>query len=345
VHFDYNNHLGDNEDWRAQAHHRVIREAIQRYGYDASRFFDDQANLQGAVASIANAINQSSTDNRLFLICAGPMEVCWRGINAARDDKEPFVTVISHGRWNETHADTWQLKHVWTDIENDFNVRTDQIENQNNTAFRSDPWEWAWLEQQQHGQWLYEAVAVGRKAGDASDAGMVFYRLDGRTPASERATMSDIKAVFNGTAGGGATPPDGFVTVKAKHSRKCLQVANFSTANKGNIQQWACTGYANQRWRFEPRSARFYSLRARHSDKCMDVKAASTANGANVFQWRCHWGDNQQFKLEPMGDGWFRLKARHSNKCVTVALGSFENGTNVDQRWCHLGSNQQFRLN
>jgi hypothetical protein len=197
VHFDYNNHLGDNAPWRADAHRQVIADAIRRYGYDTARFHDDQLDLKASIASLARAVNASNADDRLCLLCAGPMELCWRGIDAAFDHKERFVTVISHGRWNESHADTPELRHTWADIQQDFDVTARHIRTQNASAFRSAPSAWDWLREVRHGEWLHPAVATGRKAGDASDAGLVYYVIDGRGTHSDRATMDDIRGLFS----------------------------------------------------------------------------------------------------------------------------------------------------
>ena len=46
--------------------------------------------------------------------------------------------------------------------------------------------------------------------------------------------------------------PDGYQVV-ARHSGKCLDVSDWSTAAGGKLQQWDCTGtQANQRWAFSP---------------------------------------------------------------------------------------------
>lgn len=351
VHFDYNNHLGDNDSWRAGEHHQAVQQAAQRYGYDSSIIYNDQWNLSGAVNSIARAINASSADDRLYLVCAGPMEVCWRGINAAQDWKEQYVTVISHSRWNDTHSDTWQLRHTWGDIQRDFNVLTDHIQDQNYTAFRSDPWAWNWLKWQNHGDWLYSAIAEGRKAGDASDAGMVYYVIDGRSGSSEWPSMNDIKAKFQGggDSGGGSADTDsgsepGNGVLKARNSKKCAEVANWSQSNGGNVRQWNCTGWANQTWSAESISGAVIALRNQHSGKCLEVDGWKNWNGANVQQRWCQKGENQQFTKEYMGDGWFRLRARHSGKCLTVADGSSWNGANIQQWTCHGGWNQQFKV-
>lgn len=352
VHFDYNNHLGGS-DWKmAQTHKTNVTQAISRYGYPAWRFYDDQSNLWGAVNSIAQAINQSSSGNRLYLICAGPMEVCYRGIAAAQDAKEPYVTVISHSWWNENHTHTAPMKRRWSDIKRDFRVQTVEIADQNDTAFRSHPSAWDWLKSQRHGDWLHQAVARNTSAGDASDAGMAYYVLKGLANGSQWASMNDIKAVFSssstadsgGSGSGGITPPGGTVAVKARNSNKCPQVVQWSKDNGGNIAQWSCTGYANQKWRFEKTWGGRYALRNQHSGKCLEVSGKSWQNGANVAQWYCHKGPHQQFDLVARGNGWFNLKVQHSNKCLTVANGSTWNGANLTQWSCHDGWNQQFRF-
>ena len=356
VHFDYNNHLGNNDWQMAQKHRNNVDGAIQRYGYDRSRFFDNQSNLWGSVNSIANAINNASAGNRLYLICAGPMEVCYRGINAAQDWKEQYVTVISHSWWNENHDDTWELKHKWADIQRDFNVRTVEIADQNNTAFRSKPWAWDWLKNQNHGTWLHQAVAQDISGGDASDSGMVYYVLKGLASSAQWASMNDIKGVFSGgsvspdsggggSSGGTVTPPGSKVGIVARNSWKCPQVKNWSGANGANIEQWSCASWAsNQKWKFEKTWGGRYALRNQHSYKCLEVAGKSWSDGANVDQWYCHKGPHQQFDLIDKGNGWFNLKVKHSGKCVTVANGSNWNGANVVQQSCHGGWNQQFRF-
>ncbi len=37
-------------------------------------------------------------------------------------------------------------------------------------------------------------------------------------------------------------------TIRAAHNGKCLDVANASTANLGNVHQWGCHGGNNQKW-------------------------------------------------------------------------------------------------
>lgn len=199
VHFDYNNHLGIHEvNDNGLIHATNVGGAVQRYGYDPSIIFDDQIDLSGAIANMASAINASSEEDRFYLVCAGPMEVCYRGIAAADDDKEPFVTVVSHSNWNNNHSDTDEMTHTWASIGADFNVNAVKISDQNETAFKSSPDQWEWLKQEPDGEWLFDAVATQKKAGDASDTGSVYYVITGQVPGSQNARMVDIQNAFKG---------------------------------------------------------------------------------------------------------------------------------------------------
>ena len=145
-----------------------------------------------------------SANNRLILICAGPMELCWWGIDAADDNKEQYVTVLSHSGWNDSHADTAQLTHTWSDIERDFAVRVHRINDQNPLAFHSPCNDWTWVKGLTgYGPGLYDTLcaAPSQKAGDASDAGMMWYLIakngafQGATGTSNP-TMSAVQAFF-----------------------------------------------------------------------------------------------------------------------------------------------------
>ncbi len=204
VHFDYNNHLGDNNTTFASNHKANITGAIKKFGYNSAIFFDDQVNLSGAVQSIANAINASSATDRFILICAGPMEVCWRGIDAAQNSKEQYVTVISHSNWNDTHQDTSQMSHTWSSISSSFNAQMHHINDQNGPAFKSSCSAWNWLKTTAgYGTETYDWVCTGAAAGDASDAGMMYYLVKKQgvltgNSGTGSPTMSEVKAFFGG---------------------------------------------------------------------------------------------------------------------------------------------------
>jgi Ricin-type beta-trefoil lectin domain-like len=159
------------------------------------------------------------------------------------------------------------------------------------------------------------------------------------------ALAKDIIRNWPSAGGSGITPPSGFVRLNIKHSNKCVDVAGFSTANGGNIQQWDCGNGANQKFQFVSQGGGWYTIKGQQSNRCINVAGVSTANGANVIQWTCGNFQNEHFKLSDKGGGWFTLTARHSNKCVDVAGVSTANGANIHQWACHNGDNQQFRFN
>ncbi len=109
VHFDYNCILPLTDPEWEKTHAESVLGAAERYGFDMSRFFDCRQGLDGAVASIAKAINDSSADDPLYFIIAGPMEVPYLGIQKSDPAKRQFVYCISHSRWNDGFASKYKF--------------------------------------------------------------------------------------------------------------------------------------------------------------------------------------------------------------------------------------------
>ena len=73
----------------------------------------------------------------------------------------------------------------------------------------------------------------------------------------------------------------------------------MSTANGAAVQQWTCTGGANQQFRLEDQGGGYFYVRASHSNKCLDVSGVSALDGAAVHQWDCS-GDNARWRFDPV---------------------------------------------
>ena len=129
----------------------------------------------------------------------------------------------------------------------------------------------------------------------------------------------------------------------AKHSNKCLDVEGARQDNGVNVQQWACGGGPNQRWRLVDAGGGYYKIVAVHSGKCLDVTGASKDNGANVIQWNCHGGSNQLWRLTQVGS-YYRITPKHSGKALDVEGARQNNGANVQQWQYGGGANQLWRL-
>lgn len=134
----------------------------------------------------------------------------------------------------------------------------------------------------------------------------------------------------------------------ARHSFKCLTIANSSKSNGAKALQVACLGGTNstdnQLWYRSPSDDGHYRLQALHSGKCLDIEGVSQKDGAKAHQWTCGSGHNQQFDIRPVGDGsgYNTVVARHSGKCLAVDGSSTNSGIAVLQLPCDFGLNQQW---
>lgn len=78
----------------------------------------------------------------------------------------------------------------------------------------------------------------------------------------------------------------------AKHSGKCVGVANSQTANGTKVIQFDCLDKDDQKWEYSSTG----ELRPIHAkDKCLELFGGSDANGTPLVVWDCHGGDNQKW--------------------------------------------------
>lgn len=141
-------------------------------------------------------------------------------------------------------------------------------------------------------------------------------------------------------AGGGT-----YVELVARHSGKCVDVVNGSTASNAQVIQYACNGGNNQQWSPRDSGGGYVQLVARHSGLCLDVANASTADSAQVIQYTCGPGTNQQWQFHDSGNGYVRVVARHSGKCLDVTSASTADSARVIQWSCNTNTNQQWMRN
>jgi hypothetical protein len=191
VHFAYNDiRPKNNPDWQ-KTHADSVLGAAKLYGYDLSRFYDCQVDVEGAVASMARAIDASSAEDPLYYIVAGPMEVPFLGIQKSDPQKRRFVYCISHSRWNDGFSTnvpkeffTYNKRHV---IESGINWV--QIQDQNRllsqgrygTPARSEEFQrYFWMRDSRDPKvrFLWERMVVSTRP-DPSDSGMAWFLATG----------------------------------------------------------------------------------------------------------------------------------------------------------------------
>ncbi|MBW3545621.1 MAG: RICIN domain-containing protein, partial [Bacteroidetes bacterium] len=136
----------------------------------------------------------------------------------------------------------------------------------------------------------------------------------------------------------------GTYTITARHSSKALDVANSSTADGGNVQQYTANGTAAQQWVISATTDGYYKIENKGSNKALEVAGNGTADGDNVQQWSYVGSNSQQWKIEATTDGFYKLTNRHSGKALDVSGVSSSDGANVHQ-WNYVGGgNQQWKL-
>jgi hypothetical protein len=205
VHVDYCNILAKNDSRFYSEMTESVLGAAKRYNIRRSVLFDCQKDLDGAVASIKNAINASSAENPLYYILAGPMEVPYLGIEKSDPDKRKYVYCISHSRWNDgyTSADRELHNHNKRDVIPS-GINWIQIKDGNpNLAHpggvgrKSTPEQWRlyhWLRDSSDPglRWIFTRLQTEGRA-DISDSTMTYFLLTG----DENANLDKFKRLLD----------------------------------------------------------------------------------------------------------------------------------------------------
>jgi hypothetical protein len=193
VHFDYNCILPlTNPEWE-KIHADSVLGAVERYAYDRSLFHDCRKDRDGAVASIARAINDSSADNPLFFIIAGPVEIPLLGIEKSDPQKRRHVYCISHSQWNDGFAAKYTFTHTKRSVIAT-GIRWVQLPDQNRllsfgrygTPAKPEefqPYYWMRDSRDPKVRFLWERMQISTRP-DPSDSGMAYYLVSGDVEAT-----------------------------------------------------------------------------------------------------------------------------------------------------------------
>jgi len=144
---------------------------------------------------------------------------------------------------------------------------------------------------------------------------------------------------------GASTPGlDGIYYVKSKSSGLYLDVANGSSANGTNIQQWAYNGSEAQKFMFVSNGSGYYYILTGASGykSAVDTAAFGVLNGTNIAQWE-YWGaDAQLYEVIKTSTGHFAIKTKCSGsiQAIEVYAWSTANGGNIDT-WEYWGGDCQ----
>ena len=205
VHVDYNNILAKNDLRFYREMSESVQGSAKRYNVRRSILFDCQKDLDGAVASIKNAINASSADNPLYYILARPMEVPYLGIEQSDPEKRKYVYCISHNSWNDgyTRSDKNLHNHNKRNvIPSGINWIQCKDGNRNlahpgGVGKKSTPQQWKqyhWLRDSNDARlrWIFTRLEAELRA-DISDSTMTYFLLAG----DEDADLDKLKRLLD----------------------------------------------------------------------------------------------------------------------------------------------------
>jgi hypothetical protein len=159
------------------------------------------------------------------------------------------------------------------------------------------------------------------------------------------ASFSGVVSVF-GTRSG-PTPPvvNATYQIRTMVADKCIDVANSGTADRVNVQQWACNGTNAQRWQITQTANNVYQVRSVISGKCLNVDGGAAGDFTNVDQFTCDGSAKQQWAIVPLGNAQYRLMPKTAaNRCLDVNNSGTGDGTNIQQFTCNGTAAQAFQL-
>jgi hypothetical protein len=211
VHFQHSDNLS--KDDANQHANMIISATAWKYfpGFDSSVVFDCYKNTAATIAHFKSVAEQSSANDRLYFICAGPMEMPWRCINAVEKTSRKFITCISHSSWND-NFNSGNCTHTWNSMKSSFSgdgVVFTHISDQNGNLGGGSNWSflnnmpantsipasaWSWM------------ASRDKKNGDVSDCGMTWYLMTG----SQSGRPADFQARFKSPL-----PMEGVTAVEA----------------------------------------------------------------------------------------------------------------------------------
>ena len=118
---------------------------------------------------------------------------------------------------------------------------------------------------------------------------------------------------------------DGKYQITAKHSRKCVTVANGSKENCANIEQNENAGSDSQKWILVDAGNGFYYIYDSNSGRCIDLKNAAATNGNNIQLYDSNQSPAQMWKFTPAMDKITISNLENTDKGVKVTWGKIAN--------------------
>ncbi|MBE5876453.1 MAG: glycoside hydrolase [Lachnospiraceae bacterium] len=183
------------------------------------------------------------------------------------------------------------------------------------------------------GSATYKGVFFKQKDESSSHKEVMTFSLIGSN--NQSIYGSKTSNATNSSGSSSSSSLAGTYYIKNAHSGLYLDVADGSSDNNANVQQWAYNGYDAQKFRLVDDGNGYYHILTGASgySKCVDVAGGKADDGTNILQYSYKGSANQQFQLVQQSDGSYAILTRASN-CTSgldVYDWSTESGGNVNQ--------------
>ncbi len=171
-------------------------------GFEHLTFYDAKWQLDETIKDLAQAINNSTADNPLWIVEAGEPDIIGFALAATSKEKHKYIKVITHHPANDNAGDFYTWQQIL-----DFGVEEVRIPDRNiKLKVDINEWDWAMHHPDSRIQqvWLQgkiaevdDVVKFQKGKWDCSDAGMVLYWITGATQGGlKQGTVDDVKALL-----------------------------------------------------------------------------------------------------------------------------------------------------
>lgn len=189
---------------RQKVLHQICKDGVDQFAPfpNLTDTFNCRTDQQAAVDDLRDAINQSTSNDPLWIIEAGEPDIIGFAIKEAGPSRRQHVHVVSHHPANDNAGDFFSWQQIL-----EFGVTEHQIGDQNNglkTAI--DKWDWVKEHDNANLQWIWQQLAYAEQDGvvqfqtnhfDCSDAGMVYWWITGADRGGQKhATPIGIKTML-----------------------------------------------------------------------------------------------------------------------------------------------------
>jgi hypothetical protein len=111
-----------------------------------------------------------------------------------------------------------------------------------------------------------------------------------------------------------------YFNIRAVHSKKSLDTADWNHDEGGKIQQWGEGDAGAQHWYFDYAGDNYFYIRSRWSTKCLEPAGGSKAAGTAIVQTARMGDPRQQWRLVPVSAGKIEFNApRQPTRLTAIA--------------------------